>query len=792
MASPLFIIMLDTPASERPSLASLLEYRSSAFEFLTDAVMITSLDGQIIDWNSGATAMFGWCRAEMIGKTPAVLHRPEEAAELAASIHETTARGEHWAGEIAFVRKDGSSGITATTIIPMPDEQGRVFARIGVNRDITAKKAAEGKLIEEKQLLQTLIDALADPIFFKDIDGRYLLVNSAHLVRWNISREEVIGKTSFDIERLRDHADLYEVDNQTVIRTGDPIINREEPFTRTDGRQGWFLTSKFPLRDRSGSIIGIVGIARDITSRRAAEQELADEREKLRTILDALPDPVFVKDLEGRHILHNDATIRLFALHPEALGTTVYEMPLPREHADRYSADDRFVIETGTPIVNREEPFQLQDGGEGCLLTSKFPLRDSGGSIVGLIGIGRDITQIRRDATEREALQAKLRETQKLESLGVLAGGIAHDFNNLLGVILGNASIALNSKRDPDCRPFLEQIETAASRAADLCRQMLAYSGRGNLAVHSLDLNSVIRETANLLRVSIGKGVELRTLLAPELPAVIGDETQLRQVIMNLVINASEAIGDRSGSIRLSTSTVHADESYLKGARMASDMKPGHYVSMEVSDDGHGMPSDVIDRIFDPFFTTKFTGRGLGLAAVLGIVRSHRGGLKIQSEPGVGSTFKMLIPCASETQISDLPRQGGTTLPWRGTGTALVVDDEEPIRKTVAEMLKKMGFVPQLASDGIAALSKFTEKPDAFTLIVMDLTMPGLDGLRTSSEIRRIRNDVPILLMSGFNEREVVGRFQGHRQPGFIHKPFTMPAFREKVRATLLDEAAAL
>ena len=768
---------MSVPPEDSPSTLALLQQRFSVFEYSTEALIVTDPEGRIIDWNPGATRTFGWAREEMLGRTPAVLHRECDAETLTPSILQGIAEKGEWSGEIVFVRKDGTTGICATRVTPMRDAQGRTFATLGVNREITAEKAAHGTLIQEKVLLRTLIDALDDLIFFKDRQHRFLLVNAAHKRLWNIALDEAIGKTDAEIPELRKYAELYAADDENVLRTGEPVVNREEPFRDLNGDEGWFLTSKYPLRDGTGAIVGLVGTCRNVTEKRRADLALADEREKLRTILDAVQDPVFVKDLQGRHILRNAAGMRLFGRTAES-GDTVYELPVPREHADRYTKDDRFVFETGNPIVNREEPFLRHDGTEGWLLTSKSPLHDGAGRIVGLVGIGRDITQMRKDAAEREALHAKLRETQKLESLGILAGGIAHDFNNLLTSILGNASMAAQDA--PPGSPLhdcIEQITEASMRAADLCKQMLAYSGRGRFDVRKLDLGQLVEHTAQMLQISISKKAVLRYSLEKALPPVEVDATQIRQVIMNLVINASEAIGDNNGVISISTGVIQVDRAYLEATLLDTDLPEGEYVYLEVSDTGCGMSRETQAKIFDPFFTTKFTGRGLGLAAVLGIVRGHKGAMKVYSEPDRGTTFKLLFPAAKG--VSETSAAGPATAPpWQGLGTVLVVDDEANMRHTVGRMLGKLGIEPVLVSDGREAVEAFRAEPDRFALVLLDLTMPHMDGEQTFTELRRLRPDVRVVLMSGFSAQEAMVRFPGKGLASFLQKPFTIDTLR--------------
>jgi CheY-like chemotaxis protein len=382
-------------------------------------------------------------------------------------------------------------------------------------------------------------------------------------------------------------------------------------------------------------------------------------------------------------------------------------------------------------------------------------------------------------------MERKLQEAQKLESLGVLAGGIAHDFNNLLTGILGNASFArLDIPANSPAQASLEQVELAAQRAADLCKQMLAYSGKGRFVVQQLDLSQLVRETGDLLQISISKTCALKYALAEGLPAISADATQVRQIIMNLVINASEAIGDRSGVISIATGVMHADRDYLTEAHLSPNIPEGEYVFLEVSDNGIGMSGETRARIFDPFFTTKFTGRGLGLAAVLGIVRGHHGALKVYSEPGRGTTFKLLLPRV-EGPAEAVPGQPAPMAAWRGAGAILVVDDEETVRATTRRMLERIGFEVLLAANGAEALEIYHREAAKVAGVLLDLTMPQLDGNATFTELRRLDPGVHVLLMSGFNEQDAVHRFAGKGLAGFIQKPFKPETLYAKLQEIL-------
>jgi nitrogen-specific signal transduction histidine kinase/CheY-like chemotaxis protein len=390
---------------------------------------------------------------------------------------------------------------------------------------------------------------------------------------------------------------------------------------------------------------------------------------------------------------------------------------------------------------------------------------------------------------QRRDLEDKMRETQKLESLGVLAGGIAHDFNNLLTAVLGGASIV--AAELPPHSPLLAQvgqIESAAIRAAELCKQMLAYSGKGRFVLQRIDLSQIISQSADLLRLSIRKNAQLVLELAAGLPPLLADPTQLQQIIMNLVINASEALGEDEGTIRVRTDVMQADSVYLAATHLAPELPEGSYVFLEVSDNGCGMTPEVCARIFDPFFTTKFTGRGLGLAAVLGIVRGHHGALRVDTEPGWGTTIRVLLPPA-EGELESAPTVPQPAAEWHGSGTVLVIDDEETVRTATDRMLRHLGFDVRLAVDGLDGLEQFRANPGAFALVLLDLTMPRLDGAKTLSAIRELRPDTPVLMMSGFSEQEVAARFGSDRPDGFMEKPFRLARLREKVQAVLAQKS---
>jgi signal transduction histidine kinase/CHASE1-domain containing sensor protein/CheY-like chemotaxis protein len=517
-------------------------------------------------------------------------------------------------------------------------------------------------------------------------------------------------------------------------------------------------------------------LKKEVTSRIEAQNELARERNLLYTLLNRLPDAVYVTDREGKYVLANDAHARL--VHQPDLGAFLGKAVLevgPRPLAEMLTAGSAEVLQSGNALLAQESVFSLSREHSINLELSKLPLRNARGEIDGLLVISRDITQQKHNEVEKQEFARHLQQTQKLESLGILAGGIAHDFNNLLTVILGNASLAsLKVPPSSVARECLNRIEKTSLRAADLCKQMLAYSGKGLFVVRRLDLSQLVEQTTELLRLSISKKAELRLDLTHGLPPVMADATQLQQILMNLVINASDAIGPQDGVVRIRSGLVRANRAAMRGLSPGTDIPDGQYVFLEVSDTGCGMSSEVRERIFDPFFSTKFAGRGLGLAAVLGIVRSHHGAITVQSEPGVGSTFTLLLPTAEgpvdEPTISSAPQE-----PVKAGGMILLAEDEEAVRITTTDLLQADGFLVDPVENGRSAIQKFVAAPGRYQAVLLDLTMPNGDGEEAFREIRRIQPTARVLMMSGFSPHDVLERFAGKGLNAFIQKPF-LPA----------------
>lgn len=400
-----------------------------------------------------------------------------------------------------------------------------------------------------------------------------------------------------------------------------------------------------------------------------------------------------------------------------------------------------------------------------------------------VLALRRDITPWKIAEEKRLNLEKQMLHGQKLESLGLLAGGIAHDFNNILLTITGNTDMAIR-RIGNGASPVehLQRIKQAAGKAADLAQQMLAYSGKGKFLVESLDLNQMLEEMLHMLQVSISKDVSLQLNLSRSLPAIEADATQIHQVIMNLVLNAAEAIGDKSGMITITTNAITCNKGDLRNLWREEGFSEGEYVYLEIADTGCGMSQETLAKLFDPFFTTKFTGRGLGMSAVQGIVRSHHGAIDVASEPGRGSTFKVLLPASDK--LIEAPGSKAPQKDWNGGGTILLVDDEEAVRDIGTELLMELGFSVITACDGRAALDTYSSAPN-IDLVIVDLTMPQLDGERCFRELRQINPDIKVILSSGYSELSDAQKLMEQGLVGFIQKPYGLETLRETIQKAL-------
>lgn len=503
--------------------------------------------------------------------------------------------------------------------------------------------------------------------------------------------------------------------------------------------------------------------------------EGANAAARLAAIVESSQDAIISKDSDGTVRTWNAGAERIYGYRAaEIIGKSISLLLPPDRQNEETDILDR--LRRGERVTHFETTRVRKDGGIIHVSLTISPVRDESGNILGASHIARDIT-------ERKQFEEQLRQTQRLESLGVLAGGIAHDFNNLLTGVLGNASIAseILSPGSP-AQPLLRDITKATQRLSDLTRQLLAYSGKGTLAFAPVNISELVREISALIQASIPKNVHVRLQLHDQVPLVNADPSQLQQIVMNLIINGAEAVPKGElGTVTVSTSVQQVDEQYIRTVFSPGQVQPGRFVCLEVHDSGSGMDAGTLSRIFDPFFTTKAQGRGLGLAAVLGIAQSHRGAIKVYSQPGKGTTFKVLLPAMAE----ESPRPSSAREDLRGTGLVLFIDDEEIVRKVAKTALELYGYNVLIAEDGEQGIELYERMADEIRLVVLDLMMPRMNGEDTYRHLRLIRPDVKVILSSGYNDIQARSTFSGKELAGFLKKPFTAAELGEVIKQAL-------
>jgi len=742
-------------------------------------------DGTILDYQVATESDLYLPPEEFLGRRMQDILPPDVARQLGEAVRQAHETGLLVSVEYTLPMPHGDRHYEAR-IVPLKDSE-----IVAIVRDITERRKVEEAVHASREQLTLALDAVSDGVW--DLDW------PTHTFQRSDHWYELIGYSQEELECWEaEHGSVVHPDDRAGLRAaaqrharGETISYRAEFRIRHgSGKWRWLLgRGKIVERGPNGEPLRMIGTDTDITGRKRAQEALRQSEELLRRVIDADPNLIFVKDKSGRYVLVNEAQAKLYETTPsEMVGKTDADFaqegsPLAGE-ADDFMTDDLDVIESGHAKVIPEESFTLSDGTTRWFQTTKVPLT-LGGDTDCVLGVAVDITARKRGEDERRELESEVQHAQKLESLGVLAGGIAHDFNNLLAGILGNADLVLTALPDSTpARDSIEEIKKASVRAADLTRQMLAYSGKGQFVVEPVDLNELVDEMGHLLHASISKKATIAFDLADELPLIKADAAQIQQVVMNLITNASDAIAGAVGVITIRTGMVEADRALLSEAYADDDLPEGRYVCLRVADTGCGMDNATCARVFDPFFTTKFAGRGLGLAAVLGIVRGHGGAITVESERGRGTTFTVLFPC-SERPIQAVPEPERPAGEWRGTGTVLVVDDEQLVRDVAARILEYSGFEVITAAEARKGVELFRELADEIAAVLLDMTMPEMSGEEAFRELRRIRPDVPVILTSGYNEQDAVSRFTEQGLAGFVHKPFDVETLVRTMRKAL-------
>lgn len=639
-------------------------------------------------------------------------------------------------------------------------------------RDVTERRAMDERLRRSEARFLSLMKATRQAVWVTRPDGTV----TEDIPEWRaftgLSFEETVGMGWLSAVHPDDRGETATAWQAACER--QRIFEVNQRLRRHDGVYRHMSVRAVPICDAAGAVIEWVGTSTDVTEKILAEREqrerawLLAETQRLAQVGSAS------WDLENGAATWSDELRRIWGSAAGDDPTSIDDF-IARVHPDdreRVASTIRDAIREGRRQLTYGLRFHRADGELRHTQVSAEIQYANDGRALRLIAAVQDVTDRERAAAAQRELERKVVKAQKLESLAVLAGGVAHDVNNLLVGILGNATVALAEVGPtPSLVEPLSEIVTTAQRAAGLAHQLLAYSGKGRFAVAPLDVSALLRASEVLLGTAIARGATLRVEAPPQLPFIEADSAQISQVILNLVTNGSDALGASAGTVTVRSGVLHATPELLRSTFVDDLLPEGEYVFVEVADSGMGMTPDTMARMFDPFFTTKRSGHGLGLAATLGIVRGHRGAIKVESEPGSGSRVTVLLPATRSREIAAAPR-AVSSAPARGT--VLVVDDDDLVRRVAKRMLVRAGYAVLEAEHGKAALAVFDAHRSEIALVLLDLSMPIMGGEETFGALRALDPGLPIVLTSGYNEDDATSRFVGRGLAGFLQKPFVM------------------
>jgi len=646
------------------------------------------------------------------------------------------------------------------------------------------KHKMERKLRESEQWFATTLRSIGDAVIATDIKGSVTFMNSVAEALTGWKREDALGR---DLKEV-----FHIVNEETQSLTESPVTKalREEVgvglanhsiLIAKDGREIPIDDSAAPIRDDKGNVTGVVLVFRDITERKRMEEALRESERRFKDISFSMADWIWEVDKNGKYTFASGKAKQVLGYAPkEIIGKTPFEL-MPEDEAKKVGRIFKKISLEKKPIVDLENWNLTKQGEKICLLTNGLPILDEKSNLLGYRGVDTDITDRKRAEEEKAKLENQLRQAQKMEAVGTLAGGIAHDFNNLLGGILGYSSLLL-SKLAPDDphRKYVELIERASNRAAELTNRLLGFARQGKYEDKPVDINYLIGGVVELISASVDKRIEIKAELCEDNPLTKGDQNQLEQVLMNLCVNARDAMPN-GGQLSINSRQVHLDEGFASKHLGAT---PGDYLCITVSDTGMGMDKRTKTKIFDPFFTTKEQGRGtgLGLAMVYGIVKNHNGYLSVYSEAGKGTTFEIYLPLAQDSLIRPERKEEKVSL---GSESILVVDDEEILRHLMKDILGDLGYGVVLASDGQEAVDVYREHKEGIDLVIVDMMMPKMGGKETFQELKRINPEVKALLASGYSKNAAAQGILNLGVRDFLHKPFSMEEISRKVREVL-------
>lgn len=757
-------------ARRRQALSDLEAHVRGLFDTAPIGLYRATPDGTILEVNDALIRMMGYPdrRAALAVQTPDLYVNPEERARWRATVdREGAVRG----FEMQLRRFDGSTIWVDFNAQATRDAAGRILYYEGSITDISERKRTEAALRESEERYRTLAEAARDFIYILDRDGGLTYVNTHGAAALGASPEALRGRSQASLFPPA-VADRHARRLAQVVQSGEPL--ETESHDTLDGRDVWLHTSLVPIKNAAGDVRAVLGISRDITARKRAEDALRESQEFLDGVMNSVPDAIFTVRMPDRVIEYVNRTVgEIFGYAPDELVGRDTRLIYPDESAFlAFGEKLRQVLAHGHTRLRTEQTFQRKSG-------QAFPA-ELHGTFVHVSGQPVRLISIIRDTTERKALEAQVRDSQKLEAIGRLAGGVAHDFNNVLTAVLGYATLLIEELKDnPRLRADVEEIRRAGERAAALTQQLLAFGRRQLVQPAVVDLNATIRDLEDTLRRLVGDDVELRIRLASDLCLIRIDPRQLHQLLLSLTTNAHDAM-PTGGRFTIETASAQLDAAAV---RDRPGLAPGRYVSLAVTDTGPGMDADTLAHAFEPFFTTRNSskGTGLNLATAYAVVKQSGGDVDVRSAPNQGTTFTVYLPCvsqAAEDEAADVAGAADASV----KSTVLVAEDEDAVRALARQMLMREGYTVLTASSGEQALRTAERHAGTIDLLLTDVIMPGMNGPELAERLVAARPGTKVLFMSG-HAGDALDEFGLRRETvPFLPKPFTPEVLVRRVR----------
>ncbi|MGB9235528.1 MAG: PAS domain S-box protein [Terriglobales bacterium] len=766
------ILGIAVEISEKKRVRDQLRLQAAALRAAANGIVITGRDGNIEWVNPAFTAMTGFTREEVIGKNPRLLKSGRHGKEFYDNLWSTISSGKVWRGEMANCRKDGTQYTEEMTITPVSSRHGQITHYIAIKQDISARKLAEDALRRAEERFREIFDQAVTGIFQSSPQGHFLMMNPAmaRMLRQS-SPAQALAEIN-DIGVL--YGDRAKRRELLARLEANGTLHFEHEFSGKDGTALWLSLNLRCIYNDDGSVAYYEGTAEDITTRMQAEKALQESEERLRLFVEHAPVALAMFDREMRYLSVSRRWLANHGLDRDLHGVSHYDVfpSVP----ERWKQAHRRGL-AGEVVGEDEDRVELANGSVQWTRWVVRPWYETARKVGGIVLFTEDIT-------ERKRLESELQQAQKMEAVGRLAGGVAHDFNNMLGVITGYSDLLkLRTDLDEKAVHQIEQIHTAATKAASVTQQLLAFSRKQIIQPRILDLNEVVSKLSNMVRRLVGDDIVLTvSLLCPE-ARVNADASQIDQIIMNLAVNARDAM-PTGGKLMIETDMCELDESH---AFDREHVRPGRYVRLTVSDTGCGMDRETMSHLFEPFFTTKELGRGtgLGLSIVYGIVKQSEGYIRAHSEPGSGTSFEIHLPLVEAAAEPVVPAR--TDEVPTGSEIILLVEDDDAMRNLTTRCLETGGYTVLSAQDGESALRAVREREGPIHLLLTDVVMCGISGHELARSLLLVRPSTRVLYMSGYTADLIAQRGVLEPQVALLEKPFTREVLLRKVR-TVLDD----